>query len=402
MDLIQIMEHNSIDFINNNIEDLKIGINQSTILLKIFYEEDKEALRHFVNSGLDINIRMQFGKTVIHHIENTSVDFLEEMVALGLNIHAVDENGDTALLVLAEKDINLEVQSYLMNKGLNPYNFNFRGRNCFSYVKITRKNTTVDFYAQFPYLRMDPTVNTLLVEGKYEMALNTVYFEINNIGGSQKVFNNLHNTRYSILFSQLQNCLCMLGRIEEANALLRIFNTLPRKRIANFKDTFPTPIAAFIMKDYDTLYNYLDVMAIGNYNKESKKESALLHAFIFASIIGNEEDIAERKRIMNAKRFKNGLNTAFLKKLIFSKKEYDILEREKMLNIMAENGIPSKASEIRYNESLYYLMKGDLILAELKLRQVMDISHELKFYLKEYFSAKLLIDYIQTIKQETK
>lgn len=402
MDLTEMMEQNSIEFIDNNIDDLKKGINDSTLLLKIVFQEDIEALKHFINSGLDINLRMNYGRTIIHSTESTSVSFLEEMVALGLNIHAVDNNGDTALLILSEKGLNVELQTYLMNNGLNPYNCNYRRRNCYSYVKINRQNISVDYYAQFPYSNADPMVSTLLLEGKHEMALDTIYFEINNIGGFQCILNNIHNSHYAGMFCQLQNCLSAMGKIEEANTLLKIFNGLPRKTIAFFKEIAPSPVPAFILKDYDTLYDYLDVIARGTYTTKTQQESALLQGFIFAKIAGAQEDVTDRRKIMNSKRFKQGLYPAFVKKLITSKTEYEIEEREKMLNIMANSTMSSKSSEIRLNEGLYYLQKGDLITAEMKLRQVISTSYDLRYTLKEFHSAKLLIDYIQNLQLETK
>lgn len=389
-------EWDTIAMMNDNEEIFRNKDRDLFILLEeIVDQEDIEALDYYISKGYDINVRHAARLiTIMHSLEYTSVSFVQEMLSRGANLCALSIIGETPLLALAKDGKNIELQKFLIEKGLNPYNCDSSYRNCFEYSKIRKKPEAIGFYEQSVFNESDKTFDDYVKLRDYKTALSYSLTKIENLGGLSMVLDKLNYAYVYKAVIDLQNALSLNGMYNEANLIQKSILKVLEKFSLRMEEVPPNFISSFIEQDEQCLYHTLDYLI------ESNSENSMITYYLLMGLcISKILNLPERERVFwNRIQVRPIPDTYCMKEIVSLFNEDNTLEHPEIIETIITK---SKSFSERSNSELSFLLalvlqvKGDYIYSELLYRRILDISMESRFLYKEFIYSVQMINYLE-------
>lgn len=370
-----------------------------SLLCDIVIAEDVDALNYFVEQGYDINMRAINANSVAHYLENTSVDFFEEMVRLGLNFKAINRFGETALMVLATTNKNIPLQKRLVEKGLNPYDSNFNGYSSAMFV-LRHQSEVHDFYKEHENKPAE-FLDVLFKNGDYLKAFVSTSETIHNLGGLEMALGySGHSSYIQLLIYRFQLALAFSNHHEELAALTNMVlakNVTPTEREINRRFSIAS---LFASGDVDTLFRYLNYVSeihkAGIPSQHYSTELNIANGYLFAKLLACKDKIKEYERVLT-RQFSYNEATKSIHELITEPNSVYSGSTALGLESLAGFYTDEIKGEILFTLGLYYLTTNNLQMAELIMRKIVNIfsNPDIRLTPVVLANAQIMIDYIQ-------
>lgn len=380
--LVQVLE--------NTIDQLKEKSHIRVAYLDRLAEtNDSEALKAYLSYGFDINERGYGNATVAHYLDNVTPEFLEEMISYGLNIHAINQNGESPLLVLARRGINEPLQKILMQKGLNPYNTSFDGTNCFTHRILFGRTNRENIYVEHSLFdKRDSEFDDLLAGGSYELAYISVANLVSNLGGLNYLIANSNKIEIYNIIKKLQVTLILTGRFNEAYNLMKMLvdvKTVYCKDAGGSIITLP----AFLTEDYKSFFYCISEEIMGSREILGK----VITGYLFAKIAGVQSYIDHYTKLLQKLNINKHTMYYPIHDMLLEENplSLEVKERELESDKFLDEYILEGKVELLYVQGLYYAAKKDYVTAELMLRRSMEESKKKIHLLQHNYPLALIM-----------
>lgn len=356
-----------------NLEEIRSASSkQHDMLFYITTQSDIDSLELYVELGLDLNVRCYNLTTMMHYLENTTVEFVERYLELGGNINAINLLWENGLISLTRKKANPNVQELLISRGLNPYSRDSNGRNCFHYSAA--RASFLDILNNTQHTNLDPTFEELISKGFYDLALNSIYSQIENLGGLQKLIGMARIEPVHITLMQLQKAFMYKNMVKEASALFTLVlevNKIDHRLFNSYPLSF---VPSLLEGDIETVFTFIERALDFNSNQERESTYFIVLGHMLAQKFGNEEQqVLFKKRLMN-KNVRNNYYTKWILDILRAQTSTQLEDALKYVERHIENYHISAHSEIRFLQSFYYVMTDDYVSAEIMYRDIVQFS----------------------------
>lgn len=385
----------------NNLEQIKQNeLYCQSLMIRIVQNEDAESLNILLDAGCDINARDIDMRTAAFYIEDTSIPFIEMLVEKGLNLHAINAYGENILHRLSSF-CNEEVMAYVLSKGLDPYQQDFRERDMFDFGEtdmvyyLDNGGISHDFIREHSLVSKENSINygDAIRDKNYELAFRIVEQELMALGGIEKLFKPVVSRERMIFINRLYATALMNKKYDIAYILTKAFlqnNTSPRFSMSEQR-IFGLELALLrgdteLLKEIIEFYRYrsedeFDVKLTFQTHIISKILN--LDAYYTIPLSGASERFAKNDYLISMLQ-----SDPIIKELPM----FEALE-EKALE---EDSSSNTKSEKLYSVGLIYLHLGDDLQAKYFFNEVVKFADDIGYVTSELPSAMTMLDYLNT------
>lgn len=356
-----------------NLEEIRSdNSKQHDMLFYITTQSDIDSLELYVELGLDLNVRCYNLTTMMNYLENSTVEFVEHYLELGGNINAINLLWENGLISLTRKKANPNVQKLLISKGLNPYERDSDGRNCFHYSAA--RDSLLEILNNTHHTSEEPTFEELISKGFYDIALNSIYSKVENLGGLKKLLGMTRIEPIHIILAKLQKAFMYKNMVKEASALFTLIleaNKIDYRLFNSYPLSF---VPSLLEGDMETVFTFIERLLDFNSNQERESTYFIVLGHMIAQKFGNkEQQFLFKKRLMN-KNVRNNYYTKWVLDILRAQTSKQLEDALKYVESHIGNYHISAHSEVRFLQSFYYVMIDDYVSAEIMYRDIVQFS----------------------------
>lgn len=369
-----------LNFLDNQLDSmLKDKTRSAAFMISLVNSGNYEMIEHCLHIGFDLEWRSkQNVSPFLNACQYCDLEMVQYLISKGANVFGLDINLNGAIhyAVLNEKH-RMEILTYLVGLGLNPYNMTAQGASIFTRFSVTYpeieelKNLT-------SYEKEDLTISQALEQGSYEVAYEIANSNLLRIGNIN------HNEPYlHHMFSILMKTALYADKKDDYIRYVDVITALAERSAIMFRPTarFYNGLKNLLLKDYAESFKFLSYYFNSNYSDKLTSVEPLLLMYCTASKLGDKKEV---RKILNKLRTRlkhsemRGAMLKYLYPLIISKQVDQenvsaLFERINELRTLTENSntsIPSSATELMklsVMASMYFDLIGDFEQRDLLL-----------------------------------